>query len=599
MIQKIVAGVLLFLFITVSSVSVLAATNLGKDNVFSQLATLIPVEQVPGLKALAKSDAQLLRDALTTESSFDLTKKLNGREFALNGNFSLGAQDSSIPFPISVKFNLKNTIATDAEMEKMRMDYVVGGKVSAGVINFDMGTEGMKFTMIRPNAKTIYFSSLASDQLKQMMTSVTSSMKESEDSEDTLKLFEGLMDGSYWKIDMDEYMKLMGEGMGEKPPQMDPQKFQVALRNLEKALEADTKKLNEEHFPKMVEYLSITNKGRGKVQNKDVIILAVAITDQEKMAQHWVEIVEDVLEVFKNHKADMVRYCEEVYGVDSDYTSRCGKVFEAFSEMKSSDREEFQKFLKQFFVNLEVSGLTFSISPVDNTILRTEGTVGISKKGLEQFSDFMNKSSGSSRNRGSKITELQFSFVHEELSRGKAVDVSEPKDTKNFVDIIKKLKEDSEKKAKQARLQSSYGTFGPLNKSLLPKNGNKQAQMYYEMGYSAWHLQRDWKTAKRYYEMSLQVDPNYVPALSSYGALIATFEGKRVEGKALLERAVNSNVKWPYASYNLGILYAQEGNMKKAEELINAAIKMYPNNPDNAYFKMALENLDQVPQEEL
>lgn len=124
-----------------------------------------------------------------------------------------------------------------------------------------------------------------------------------------------------------------------------------------------------------------------------------------------------------------------------------------------------------------------------------------------------------------------------------------------------------------------------------PEKTRTQAEEYYWKGFNIWVETKDYHKASEYYQKALEVDPDFAPALSSYGYLRGAFYGEYEKAEQYLKKAMQLDPNWAYAPYNLGLLYTLQGSEMKDEQLhkkgiewIQSAVDQFPDHPDNEHF---------------
>lgn len=168
--------------------------------------------------------------------------------------------------------------------------------------------------------------------------------------------------------------------------------------------------------------------------------------------------------------------------------------------------------------------------------------------------------------------------------------------------VLKNLSKSSQVSEKSKEVTTVTAPFDNLNQVNEVKNPELQthskdaiyrygkwhepgtAGYYYELGFDKWINTKDFKAAGYYYKKALEIDPNYPPALSSYGFILAADENKFKEGEAYLLRAIELDPTWAYAPYNLALVYDIAGNWEKSKEWIDYTTKNFKDHPDYSYF---------------
>ncbi len=121
---------------------------------------------------------------------------------------------------------------------------------------------------------------------------------------------------------------------------------------------------------------------------------------------------------------------------------------------------------------------------------------------------------------------------------------------------------------------------------------------YYNQGFSIWVQTKDYEKAAGYYQQALDIDPDFAPALSSYGFIQGAFYKKYDLAHKYLEKAQKIDPNWAYAPFNQGLLYSiQSLDINSAEmhqqgiDKVQFAVDNFPNHPDIDHFKEHLREM--------
>jgi tetratricopeptide (TPR) repeat protein len=112
---------------------------------------------------------------------------------------------------------------------------------------------------------------------------------------------------------------------------------------------------------------------------------------------------------------------------------------------------------------------------------------------------------------------------------------------------------------------------------------------YYWQGFDIWVTQKDPTAAAIYYKKALAINPDFAPALSSYGFLLGAFEGNPVEGEKMIRRAMELDPDWAYAPFNLGLLLDINGDYREGINYVQYTVDTFPTHPDIEHFKEHLQ----------
>lgn len=142
------------------------------------------------------------------------------------------------------------------------------------------------------------------------------------------------------------------------------------------------------------------------------------------------------------------------------------------------------------------------------------------------------------------------------------------------------------------------------------------SQNNYWKGFNIWTETKNFLEAEKYYAESLRLDPDYAPALSSYGFIRAAFYDEYETGEKFLNRAMQIDPEWAYAPFNLGIMYdleqlyfglsnppaKNEEWLKKrqayAVKWLEFTVNRFPEHPDIYHFKKQLSEMEDYYREQ-
>lgn len=101
------------------------------------------------------------------------------------------------------------------------------------------------------------------------------------------------------------------------------------------------------------------------------------------------------------------------------------------------------------------------------------------------------------------------------------------------------------------------------------------ASDYYWQGFDIWVKTKDYLRAEKLYLQSLNIDPNYAPALSSYGYIRGAFYGEYQLAEKYLTQAMDIDPNWAYAPYNLALLYSIRSVDEHSRELSQKSLDWF------------------------
>jgi hypothetical protein len=407
------------------------AANRGKGNALSKIANYLPTEQIPLLKELGKSDAVTLRDAFSKELDLELTKKLGGREQRATVGFEAAGKDSS-GGNVDVNLKVVADTATNKDADKAKFTMKVGGNVKSGIVNVDLGTEGIKADILMPNKNAIYMSM---DLSKQVLDTFGPKIEqEMAGSGYTLKDILG----KYAKLDVAQLTKDLEAMSGTSvPTSIDQAKLQKAGENLMNALSKDTRAVYEKSLGDFEKYTTLTNEGRKTINGQKAVVIKVTLKE-DKVGDVVVDFTDGMITVLKNHKSDLEKFCVEL-DLEKSTGQKCSEMFtdEALKSFKleENDKKQIREGIKMAFEYIKLEDLRFSVNVDDNTLVKSEFTIRATDKAVKEMSQS-----------GNVISKFAMMFGTEELSRGKDVEITEPKE---FTDLNKLIKENLNGKQNQ------------------------------------------------------------------------------------------------------------------------------------------------------
>ncbi len=121
------------------------------------------------------------------------------------------------------------------------------------------------------------------------------------------------------------------------------------------------------------------------------------------------------------------------------------------------------------------------------------------------------------------------------------------------------------------------------------------AESEWNKGFDIWISTQDYQKAAVYYKKSLELDPNYPPALSSYGYLLGAFYDRPEEGITMIKKAMELDPNWAYAPFNLGLVYSINGDDKNGLYWLQYTVDHFPNHPDISHFREYLNGVKNGP----
>ncbi len=435
-----VAAVLIILACVTGTVVVLAAEGIGKNKPWSKLSALIPAEKIKLLEKFRKSNAQLVADAITDDLNPDHLKRIGGQENEETLKFEIkAAQTRDIP-AFSGELNATTTMSRAADGVGMTSHSSINGQFSSGVFTFDTGKDGLKLDLIIPNRQDFYGKLELSDKMKQTWESV---MAASGDQSSTALMNQYL--NRYLSVNLLEYQSFITsytqiKGQPGQPAALDPQKAQKILKEFEDKFYPDALTFEQNAVGNLFRNAKIDQLARQKIAGQESLVFGVELS-KAQMVQAIPEIVQGYIVLLKKYRTDLVNYCEAVTPVSiqpPDCAEQVDTMFENLEKQLTAPENKtlFNKNLEKAFDLFNVSDLKLYISPVDNSLLKSEFTVQADLPKLQVELGFS----------APKIEKLELHFSQTEVSRGKTVKIEAPKDALNLITEIKKLLEENRNK---------------------------------------------------------------------------------------------------------------------------------------------------------
>lgn len=426
-----------------------AAANMGKGNVFSQLSAYIPFEKIPLISALTKSSEQLLRDVIPATTKFSMMKKYGGSEWQGRVLVTGEATQPETQQKVSLDLHVNGKTAVNGNLDQMKSEYALGGTVASGVMKIDLGESGIEFDSLMPNTNDVYFSLQLSDEMKTSLAPYLTQVDSSLSSLTALgmpALTSNDLFNTYWKFDTKAYMKMMNELTGQTAEEVDYDfnKYQQAIEELMNEIGPDFQKMYASTLGNFSRYARVRDYGRQSVNGSPAIVVGLEISN-DNVPPVVAEFAEGMTVLVKKHPAAFQKFCETISS--NEITKKeCATEFsqEKLDEVTLTvdDKKELEDSMRELLTNLTINTLKFYISPVNNTLLKSEIGVMVSEQGLAALS------SGS----GYSWSKFEVSMESEELSRGKSLTVEVPKDSKDLVQLIRQFMDAQTKMMQQTTI---------------------------------------------------------------------------------------------------------------------------------------------------
>ncbi len=400
-----------------------AAYNRGRNNSFSKLSAYLPTEKLPLLSTVGKSDSEMLRDAISSQYDLELSKKLGGRENKSQVSVDFAGNDSekrSVNGSIQAGLNS----AVNKTADKGKFDFTLSGNIKSGIINVDLGNEGFKANVLMPNSNSLYLSMNLS---KQLIDTIKPELEKQglESSDYNLDS----ITGKIYKLDINEYYKEIQSAMGpNSAPEYDSKKNEEATRFLINKLTPDFKNLYNKTFGDFEKYSTLKDEGRKTVAGQNAVVMSIVLKE-DKVADVYVDFLDGISNILKTHKSDLITYCTSSGAFPAESCTEESIKVITDESISDNDRKDMRNSINEMFQTVEFQTLRFYVSAVDSTLLKTDLKMAVKQKGLDAISTDAS---------GGKLTKFEVSISDEEVSRGKDVNVVEPKD---YIDLNKLIKD--------------------------------------------------------------------------------------------------------------------------------------------------------------
>ncbi len=451
-------GLVIGVIVVLGATTVLAAKNIGQGNPISKFFAGLPIEQVPVLNSLAPTPLELLATGLGREFDLNYVKQIGGREYSAQAAFDFKAEVASnegqsgpVMMPVTVHLDSASTYAVDGKMEQVKQNLTFGGSFKSGIMQVDLGKDGFNLDMLQVSKKLAYFKISLSPQVMETLRPVLAAQKQAgiESGADSLFDPEAYLD-KYLKLNLDEYMKMINELSGGEPGAQvaSLETMEAALNKFINSIKPDVYKLaGTSGLDKMSEYMTVTNHTRGAVNGQSAVMMDLDINTQE-MSQRLMTFAGGLPKLFKDHRTDLITYCNET-GMYASSSVKCEDIYseEVFNEMMSSleSNPESMVETKEVFGRLiavvKLQDVKVAVSPVDGTVLSSSMTMAVTEDSLRQFIDYAASKSGATSEQimsQFKLESMTFKMSSEEKSRGKFTPLVEP--TENIVDVVELMR---------------------------------------------------------------------------------------------------------------------------------------------------------------
>lgn len=458
-VEKISLVIAIFVFLL--GCSVVAAHETGRGNFLSNLARILPIEQVSLLNSVRKPNQQLISEAIINDLSFDKVKQLKGEEVKLLGQFELAGEVASSSMKFNAKVGTKADVAMSPDGKTMKAHYELGGKFSAGIFNIDLGNDGIQMDLMVPKEKEMYGKLHLSDQVKDTFKPVFSNG----DPRGMAKV-EKFLD-QYFLVNFQE-INALNEEMGKKKLELltgnqrsnavntatDPKKVTEATEALKVDLAPDLHKFAADTVKKIAQVANVTTLPRETVAGRSAMVFGLDIK-KGQLPDALLQSITELINLLEHHQAAIMKYCDAATPVDI-YAPDCDENFKTFKKNITGRSELDQAFIKQR-LDVLLNYVTFEnvkvyIDPVDNTLLKSEFTVRMSPDNKIPINSMQ-----------VRISDFKFTFIEEEVTRGKKVEVFVPPEAPNLTTEMRNFME--EKFAADKKLIEEYKSNPGLKKA--------------------------------------------------------------------------------------------------------------------------------------
>ncbi len=463
-------GLGLLAVVVLGATTVLAAKSMGQGNQISQIFGSLPLEEVPILRQFAPAPLELLATGIMHELDAEYIKKLGGRDMASQMTVDLKGEVPQAKVPMTLHLDMASQVAMNGGMDQLRQTFSMGGNFKSGIFQVDVGKDGVKVDALQVSKNLAYFKVALSPQMMETVQPILAmqaqqSLASGEEPEFQL---EDYLD-KYLKFNLDEYLKMMTElasSSGEKITPPSAEKADAAVRKLMASLKPDVMKLAQSSgLAEMSKYITVNNHHRTTVNGKGAIEMELTV-QSEPFATRFSAFIEGLPELIKNHRSDLIAYCEDS-GSRMGSEETCEEMLseESFRQMQQSFEEDPDSAykMKDLFgrvaAAIQLSDVKVAVSPVDGTILRSSLTMSMTKDSIKPLEDLIAKESGVDSAQVQKEFQLDSLIIKtsaEEKSRGSFAPIDEPKgDVVDLTALIQKWINDQREKAQQAQLKAT------------------------------------------------------------------------------------------------------------------------------------------------
>jgi hypothetical protein len=226
-------------------------------------------------------------------------------------------------------------------------------------------------------------------------------------------------------------MKFVGDTSGQKEySEMDIKKMQDEARKLYASLAPDILPLYASTIGDVKSYAAVSNMDRQTIAGVQAIAMNLDVREKD-FADALVRFFQGLPAVMSKHEADLRTYCENVSMTEREKTA-CGEsTKEMIKGMEESMKDEASmKELKDVLSKADVKTLSVYVNPIDNTLMKVNGSLGIDAKALAD----LNSSSDDM-----DVENFEVKFNMEEVKRGHNPTISAPTDARDVVQTIKDI----------------------------------------------------------------------------------------------------------------------------------------------------------------
>ncbi len=411
---------------------------MGKNGPLSSLSANIPFESISLFDSFRKSNSELIADAVAMEIDPERVARLKGQEKMASMQIDLagkiGGSSSATSFTGAMNMNAKMAVA--ANNETMKAHYDFGGHFASGIFSFDLGIDGLQGDILVKNSDEIYLKGHLNEKTQDTLLQL--SAMNGPQGEQSFQQVQSYLD-KYYLVRPSEYQQLMNEKQQQMAKLYLPDSAQAPTATFDvEALKKAQQELVKDLTPGLLSLVrnsakdlsddaSIEVLDRQTVAGRSAMVFQLTVTP-DQLANASQNTIKELLSFVVAHKEAIKKYCEAT-SIPSMYTKDCSaQISELESEIQdfsNTKQEQSKKGFSEFFKVIRLDSVVLYIDPIDNSLLKAKMVLSVDPSKLNGKESAISMDS------------MKFTFVEEEVSRGKDVQIDVPQGAQNLVEMLK------------------------------------------------------------------------------------------------------------------------------------------------------------------